>query len=102
MENNDKRLLLVGTSPHILTNDDTRTIMADVLIALVPALAAAVYFFGLRSLTLTLVSCASCVVFEFLYQYLMKRPIAVGDLSAVVTGVLWSLCCRLRCLIGWW
>ena len=88
MENNDKRLLLVGTSPHILTNDDTRTIMADVLIALVPALAAAVYFFGLRSLTLTLVSCASCVVFEFLYQYLMKRPIAVGDLSAVVTGVL--------------
>ncbi len=88
MENNDKRLLLVGTSPHILTHDDTRSVMLDVLIALLPAMAAAVYFFGLRTLTLTLVSAASCIIFEFLYQYLMKRPIAIKDLSAVVTGVL--------------
>ncbi len=80
--------LQVSSSPHIRTGDDTRSIMLDVIIALLPVLALSVYFFGWRSLTLSAVSCGGCVLFEYLYQKLMKKPIRTGDLSAVVTGLL--------------
>ena len=83
-----KKLLLVGTSPHMLTDDNTRSIMLDVLIAMAPALAAGTYFFGFRVLVMTVFSAAACVAFEFLWQLLMKKRSSIGDLSAVVTGVL--------------
>ncbi len=55
--------LTISSSPHVHSPVTTRTIMRDVLIALIPALAGAVYFFGLRALMVTLVSVASCVFF---------------------------------------
>lgn len=62
--------------------------MLDVIIALIPALFIAVYSYGWRSLTLTLISVASCITFELFFQLLMKRQPRVYDLSAAVTGIL--------------
>jgi electron transport complex protein RnfD len=81
-------LLTVSPTPHIKSEDNTRVIMLDVLVALTPALIWAVYIFGWRALTMTVVSVVSCVLFELWYQLLMHRPVTVGDLSAAVTGVL--------------
>ena len=80
--------LLVNSSPHYRCNDSTMTLMRDVLIALVPVLGGAVIFFGFRALVLTLVSVAFCVAFETLFDWATKRENTVGDLSAVVTGVI--------------
>lgn len=66
--------------------------MRDVIIALCPALLVAIYMFGMRALLLTLVSIASCVFFEWGYRKVMKKPQAIGDLSAVVTGMLIAYC----------
>ncbi|HHU06045.1 MAG TPA: RnfABCDGE type electron transport complex subunit D [Clostridiales bacterium] len=82
----------VSSSPHIRSDEDTRSIMLDVIISLIPALAVAIYIFGLRSLTLTLVCVAACVFFEWGYRKLLKKPSSVGDLSAVVTGMLLTFC----------
>ena len=64
------------------------SLMRDVLIALIPILGGATVFFGFRALTLTLVSVISCVSFESLFNWMTKRKNTVGDLSAVVTGVI--------------
>ncbi len=74
--------------PQVRTKTDTSRIMLDVIIALVPAMAFAVYQFGFRVLTLIAVSVVSCVFFEWGYRKLMKKPDSIGDLSACVTGVL--------------
>jgi len=79
---------LVSSSPHIRGPFSTRGIMADVLIALLPSLVVAVYFLGIRALFVTLLSVASCVFFEALWNKITNKPMTVGDLSAVVTGVL--------------
>ena len=84
--------LAVSSSPHIRAEDGTRSIMLDVIIALTPALAIAVYVFGLRALLLTVVSVAACVFFEWGYRKLLKKSCDVGDLSAVVTGMLLAYC----------
>lgn len=65
--------------------------MLNVIIALLPALAAGCYIFGLRALLLTAVCTVSCVVFEFCCRKLMKRDNTIGDLSAVVTGVILAM-----------
>ena len=89
-----KELNLIGSSsPHIRTKDGTAHIMAEVLIALVPALAFSVYNFGWYVLTVTLVSMAGCCVFEWLYRTLMKKNNTVGDCSAAVTGALIAFVC---------
>ena len=80
--------LTVSSAPHIRSGDTTRRTMLDVLIALIPALIAAVILFGLRALVLTVISAAVCVVVELLYCLVTRRKSTVGDLSAVVTGVL--------------
>lgn len=85
---NDNKLLSVSPSPHMKHPDSTSGIMLDVIIAMLPALIWGVYAFGWRVLSITAVSVASCVVFEYLFQKLLKRPVSVGDLSAVVTGIL--------------
>ena len=87
MENN-KKLLTVSASPHIKHPDTGRSIMIDVIIALIPALIWGVYVFGFRVLTLTALCVASCIIFEFLFEKIMKKPITVLDFSAVVTGIL--------------
>ena len=89
----EKKLLTVASSPHICSPVATRNLMLDVLIALLPALGFAIYFFGPRALILTAVSVAGCEFFEWGYRKLMKKPAAYGDLSAAVTGVLLAFVC---------
>ena len=92
--------LIASSSPHIRSNEDTRSIMLDVIIALLPALAWSVYCFGWKALLLTAVSVVSCVFFEWAYRKLMKKSCMVGDLSAVVTGILLSFVCPVD--LPWW
>lgn len=84
--------LTVSSSPHIRLARSTSSIMRDVIIALIPALAVSVYIFGLRALAVTIVSVAACVFFEWGYRKVMKKPGTTGDLSAVVTGMLMAFC----------
>ena len=92
--NEEKSLrLTVASSPHVASPINTVSLMRDVLIALVPALIAAVYFFGFRALIATAVSVAACEVFEWGYRKLMHQSNANGDLSAAVTGVLLAFVC---------
>lgn len=80
--------MIVSTSPHLRSRTDTATIMRDVVIALVPALIASVLVFGFRSLLVVLVSVAAAVLTEYLFEKGCKKPVTIGDWSAVVTGVL--------------
>ena len=84
----EKRMLTASASPHVRSKDTVTGIMLDVIIALMPALAASVYFFGWRALAVTAVCVASCVVFEYISRKVMKRHNTLGDLSAVVTGII--------------
>lgn len=81
-------MLNVSSSPHVRDNSSTRRIMLDVCIALLPACIFGVVNFGMRALAVLAVSVITCVVSEYLFEYFMHRPITVGDLSAVVTGLL--------------
>ena len=83
--------LTISSSPHAHSKNSTAVIMRDVCIALLPALIAAIYFFGWRALTLTLVSVLGCVFFEWGYRRVMKKDNTVSDWSAVVTGMILSL-----------
>ena len=83
-----ERLLAVSSSPHIHAPQDTRAIMAWVLVALAPAGIAGIYFFGLRAAAVMAVCVASCKISEYIWQKLAKQVITVGDLSAAVTGLL--------------
>ena len=83
-----ENFLIVTSSPHIKSNVTTQRIMLDVIIALCPALAASVWIFGPRALLVTAVSVLCCVFFEWGSQKLFRRESTVGDLSAVVTGIL--------------
>ena len=85
--------LIASSSPHIRSKDNTRSIMLDVIIALLPALVMSIYVFGVRALTMVLVSVAACVFWEWAYRKLLKKPQSIGDLSAVVTGILLAFVC---------
>ena len=80
--------LIVTAAPHITSADTTSKIMQRVCLALVPTLIASVLVFGISSLTLTVVTVAACVLFEYGYCKLVGREIPVDDFSAVVTGML--------------
>ena len=77
-----------SASPHIHSGRTTAGIMRDVLIALSPAAVAGVVIFGWRALLVLAVCLVSCVLFEALYNRLVKKAQTVGDLSAAVTGLL--------------
>ena len=85
--------LTISSSPHVHSPVTTNTIMRDVVIALLPALAGSVYFFGFRALMVTLISVAACVFFEWSWSKLMKADNKVYDLSTVVTGMLLAFVC---------
>lgn len=84
----DNGMLIVSPAPHVRSRTSTQTIMLDVIIAMTPALIASAIIFGWRALLVVAVCVASCVLFEFLFQKLCKRTVTVGDLSAIVTGML--------------
>ena len=89
-----KNLKLIATSnPHIRGSETTRSIMLDVIIAMCPALIWAIIYFGVEALLLTAVSVVGCVFFEWAYRKIMHKPQSIGDLSAVVTGMLLSFVC---------
>ena len=84
--------LIVSPSPHTHGRESTQSIMRDVLIALAPAMLVAILASGWSVLMLILVGAATCVLTEFLIQkYLLRRPVTISDLSAVVTGCLLAL-----------
>ncbi len=84
-------LLTVSPSPHIKHPDTTRTVMIDVLLALLPASVWGAYLFGLRVLWVILVCVGTAILAEALTQKLLRRPITVSDCSAAVTGLLLAL-----------
>ena len=93
--------LLVSPSPHIHAKVSTRSLMGDVIIALMPAVIVSVLFYGVSELVIMAVSIASCVFFEWaITKWLLKKPSTVGDLSAVVTGILLAM--NLPSSISWW
>ncbi|MCH3971854.1 MAG: RnfABCDGE type electron transport complex subunit D [Oscillospiraceae bacterium] len=83
--------LTVSSSPHLHTRESTQHIMRDVIIALVPAMIAAVVIFGWRALCLMVISVVTCVLCEYICRRIMKRDNTIGDLSAVVTGILLAM-----------
>ena len=85
--------LTISCSPHVHSPDNTRSIMLDVVIALIPAMLGSMFFYGLRALMLLAVSVAACVCFEFLYRLILKKDQTIGDCSAIVTGILLALVC---------
>lgn len=96
----DQELYLVTSSPHVRTERNTQKIMLDVIIAMIPAMLGAIYFFGFDALVLILISVISCVCMEALTQKMMKKPITISDYSAVITGIL--LAFNLPASAPWW
>ncbi len=85
------KLLKVSASPHVRSKIRSNHLMQLVLIALLPTTAFGVFHFGYGAAVHIVVTVAACVISEYLYEYLMHRPITVGDCSAAVTGLLLAL-----------
>lgn len=92
--------LFGSAAPHIRSEETTSRIMLDVLLALLPAVIASIYFFRLAALNLIVISVVSAVVAEFISQKIMKRTPTVNDLSAVVTGLLVAF--NIPASAPWW
>ena len=93
--------LIVSPSPHIHSKDSTKSLMLDVVIALIPAVICSVVFYGWQELLVLGVSVASCVLLEWaITKYLLKKPSTVGDFSAVITGILLAL--NVPYTTPWW
>ncbi len=99
-ESLEDNMLIVSSSPHLRSDKSTKKIMLDVIIALVPAMIGAVYFFGINALKLILVSVISSVLAEAAIQKLFKKDITINDLSAVITGILIAF--NLPANAPWW
>lgn len=87
----EEKMLNVSSSPHVRDNSSTKSIMRDVVIALLPAVAVGVYNFRISALLVILTTCVTCVLAEYLWQKLMKQPITTNDFSALLTGLLLAL-----------
>ena len=83
--------LTLSHTPHIHGTNRISKIMRDVIIALLPAVIAGVYFFGLNAIVTVVSSAAFCVIFEYLWNKLTKKENTITDLSAIVTGIILAL-----------
>lgn len=92
--------LTLSSSPHIQTNENVTTVMRDVIIALLPATIAAIYYFRFGAIVNILVAVLGAVSAEYLIQKLMKKPITIKDYSAAVTGLL--LAFNVPSTLPWW
>ncbi len=92
--------LIVSSSPHVRSNEDTPYIMKQVIIALLPAALAGVYFFRLSAINVMFWCILGSVGFEWLYQKLTKQESTIGDFSAVVTGLLIAF--NVPASLPWW
>lgn len=94
-------VLVFSPSPHLHTSRTTRGAMIHVLVALLPAVACALYFFGLPALEVLLISIVACVGTEWaINRFMLRRPVTITDFSAVLTGVLLAL--NLPSNLPWW
>ena len=93
-------LMKVSSNPHIRSKVTTKSIMLAVVVALLPAAGFGIYNFGLDALILILVTVATTVLTEFLYEKAMHKKVTIGDFSAVVTGLLLAL--NLPPAAPWW
>ena len=82
---------VVSGTPHVRSKESIQSIMRDVIIALVPATAMGIYYFGLKALILIVAAIVSSVFFEWLYEKITRKPVTISDLSAVVTGLLLAM-----------
>lgn len=87
-EKNERIVLDVAYQPQVRTDRDTRSLMLDVIIALLPLAVLGVWQFGYKPLLSIACSVAACVFFEWGYRKLLHKPASIGDLSAVLTGLL--------------
>lgn len=94
------QLMKVSSNPHVRSHITTSNIMLAVIIALLPAAGFGIYNFGLDALILILVTVATTVLTEYIYEKLMHKPVTIGDYSAVVTGLLLAL--NLPATAPWW
>lgn len=88
MENSN---LIVSATPHIRSKHTTQGIMLDVIIALIPAAVMGTWFYGIQAALIMILTIASCVFFEGIYQKLTNQAVTISDLSAVVTGLLLAM-----------
>lgn len=93
MENKteNKKLYSVSSNPHVRSSMSTQKIMLIVIIGLLPTSIFGIYHFGIRALAVILTSVISAVAFEALFNLIIKKDNTVGDLSAVITGLLLAL-----------
>ena len=91
MTEKEKSLYNISPGPHIFAKMSTPRMMIDVIVALIPAMIASVYFFRMKAVMLFSVSILACVFFETIIQILMKRKVTILDYSAVVTGILFAM-----------
>ena len=92
--------IIVSSSPHVHSKTTISTIMGDVIIALMPALIAGVYFFGIRSALVVAVTVAFAVAGEWIFEKIIHKKSTINDYSAVVTGLLLAL--NLPPTLPWW
>ena len=92
--------LIVSSSPHVRSNEDTSYIMKQVIIALLPATLAALYFFRLSALNVIFFCVVGAVGSEFIYQKIAKQESTIMDFSAVITGLL--LAFNVPASLPWW
>ena len=93
--------LIVSPSPHLHTKTSTKSLMRDVVIALMPAVIVSVLFYGWSALLVLSTSVASCLLVEmFITRFMMKKPGTIADCSALVTGILLAL--NLPTTTPWW
>ncbi|MCQ2164420.1 MAG: RnfABCDGE type electron transport complex subunit D [Bacteroidales bacterium] len=92
---------LVSPNPHIHAAVSTQSLMRDVIIALLPAVLVSILFYGWSEILVLAVSVASCVLLEYaITRWMLKTPSTIGDLSAVVTGLLLAM--NLPSTTPWW
>lgn len=84
-------LNIVSSSPHVRSNDSTSNLMRDVVIALIPATLVGFYIFGLAAVFTVVLSIASAIFFEWIYQKYTSGQVRINDYSAAVTGLLLGL-----------
>ena len=93
-------ILHVSSSPHVRAKDSTNRIMAYVILALLPTTLFGIFNFGPKALLLIVLTIASCVATEWVFEKIVHKKSTIGDLSAVVTGLLLAL--NLPVTLPWW
>jgi len=86
-----KKRFVATPAPHIFAKDTTAALMLDVVVALMPAVAAGIWLFGWDAARVTIISVVACVGFEFLWEVIFRKPITINDFSAMVTGIILAM-----------